>query len=80
MIRDIATFGWKVGLALIFLLPMLYLLQWAVLLAGLNPNDGIAGAVYRAMQFLPAMLLAIGLGTMICLLVRIETHLRNGRD
>ena len=76
MIRDVATFGWKVGLALIFLLPMLYLLQWAVLMAGMNPNEGVAAVIYNGMQFLPSILLTIGLGTVVCLLVRIETHLR----
>ena len=80
MIRDVATFGWKVGLALIILLPMLYLLQWAILLAGIDPTQGVASAIFHGMQFLPSMLLTIGLGTIICLLVRIETHLRNGRE
>jgi hypothetical protein len=77
MIRDLGAFAWKVGLLFIVLLPLLYAGQFALLMGGPESQSGpLVQGYLAAMSFVPSMLISVGLGVIICLLVRIEAALR----
>ena len=75
MIKDISLLAWRIGLVLIILMPLLYVASAAVFFM---PNQGgMAGQVLMLAQgTVPAIFMSMALGLALCLLVRIEKHLR----
>ncbi|HEV7229309.1 hypothetical protein [Brevundimonas sp.] len=76
MIRDIAMLGWKVGLLLMVVVPLLYLIQWAALIGGIDQSGFGVQLLLSLAQFVPTIITTVGLGAIVCLLSRIERHLR----
>ena len=76
MIKDISTFAWRIGLVLIIAMPLMYVAQ---VLAGYFVRDAqnpVVQALNIVLMVAPSIFVAIGIGCVICLLVRIEMHLR----
>jgi hypothetical protein len=72
----LTNYGWKIGLFIAIVLPLLFLLQSIILLSGAGSQTAIAQVFLSIMQVLPYMAFATGLGVLICLLVKIEACLR----
>ena len=76
MIRDLGLFSWRIGLVLVIVLPLLYVTHTLVLFTGIDQENPLVRALIVLNAIAPASFLAIGLGCALCLLVRIESHLR----
>jgi len=77
MIKDLGTFGSKVGMLFILVLPLLYVGQFAVVYGIRDESSPLLQFYLSAMGFVPAILISVGFGTVICLLVRIDAALRS---
>ena len=75
MRSKLTDYGWKLGLLVALGLPMLYIMQAVILGTGMRQDSLIVDVVLSAAQIAPFIAIAAGLGTIICLLVRIESHL-----
>lgn len=80
MIRDLGLFSWRIGLVLVFVLPLLYFTHTLVLLLGIDQDNLAVRALFFLNAIGPASFLAIAFGCALCLLVRIESHLRASRE
>lgn len=75
MIQNLGSFGWRIGMILIFAMPALYFL------AGIAPylfRDGghpVVQVVLWLHTIAPGFFMTIALGVSVCLLVKIERHL-----
>lgn len=77
MIKDLGLFSWRIGLVLIIALPLLYIAQaMSVFVVGADAGNPVYQALSAVMMVAPAIFLSIGIGCALCLLVRIEMHLR----
>ena len=79
MIKDLGLFSWRMGLALIFVLPALYVIGWLAPFAIKDIGHPVVQILLGAQTVLPSICLTIALGCALCLLVRIEMHLRANR-
>ena len=80
MIKDLGPWAWRVGIVLIIAMPLLYVASALTMFA---PNQGGSiGQFIAAVQMtVPAIFLSMAIGLALCLLVRIERHLRpTGED
>lgn len=76
MIRDLGLFSWRIGLILVFGMPALYIAT-AVTIALIREADSpIYQVITAAQMLLPYVFISMGVGCALCLLVRIEMHLR----
>lgn len=75
MIKDLGLFSWRIGLILVFGLPLLY--ACSAVITALFRNDNLIAQIVLAVQmFVPSIFTTIAFGCALCLLVRIEAHLR----
>ena len=79
MIKDLGLFSWRIGLVLIFVLPMLYVIGFVAPFAIKDVGHPVVQFVLGAQTVVPSVCLTIAFGCALCLLVRIEMHLRTNR-
>jgi hypothetical protein len=76
MIKDLGLFAWRIGLVLIIGLPLLYIVGVLGPMAWGNGGHPVAELLLLATTIIPPIFLSIAFGCALCLLVRIEKHLR----
>lgn len=79
MIKDLGLFSWRIGFVLILAMPMLYIAGWVSQFVIQDGGHPVVRFILNAHIVLPPVFLSIALGCALCLLVRIEMHLRAGR-
>jgi hypothetical protein len=77
MIKDLGLFAWRIGLVLIIAMPLLYV---TAALAPMAFNNSTSAPVVQFVLWLqvivPGIFMTMAFGCALCLLVRIESHLR----
>ena len=76
MITDLSRFAWRMGLAMIVALPLLYLVAVVAPFASGGEGQDIIQFFLALQMILPSIAFSIGFGCVLLLLVRIERHLR----
>ncbi len=71
---QLRTWGWRVGLLMMIVTPIIYTLTLLTLYVG-GESNVLTRIIMYANDLLPSAFLSIGAGAAVCLLVRIETHL-----
>lgn len=79
MIKDLGLFSWRIGLVLIVAMPMLYVAGWIAPFVITDGANAVMQFILGATVLIPPIFLSIALGCVLCLLVRIEAHLRANR-
>lgn len=69
-------FAWRIGMILIVAMPLLYILAVVAPFASPRGNSPIVQLILNAQTIIPGVLLTVAFGSALCLLVRIEQHLR----
>jgi ABC-type spermidine/putrescine transport system permease subunit II len=76
MIKDLGLFAWRIGQVLIIGVPLLYIAGVLGALALGHRGNSVAELLMMATMVIPQILLSMAFGCALCLLVRIEKHLR----
>ena len=79
MIKDIGLLAWRVGIVLIIAMPLLYITS-ALMIFAPNTGGSIGQFIVTVQMTVPAIFLSMAIGLALCLLVRIERHLRPANE
>ena len=79
MIKDIGLLAWRVGIVLIIAMPLLYITS-ALMIFAPNAGGSIGQFIVTVPMTVPAIFLSMAIGLALCLLVRIERHLRPANE
>ena len=64
------------GLVLIIAMPLMYITQVLISYFGQGAQNPVVQALNIVLMVAPSIFVSVGIGCVICLLVRIEMHLR----
>lgn len=76
MTKDLSAFSWRVGMVLIVAMPLLYIAPTLASFAVRYGQHPLFQLILSLNTFVPHIFISIALGCALCLLVRIERHLR----
>lgn len=76
MIKDLSVFAWRIGMVLIIAMPLLYITDALATFAYRGRGAPIVQLIEWMRMLVPYIFISMGVGCALCLLVRIERHLR----
>ena len=72
---QLRKWAWRAGLLLMVAAPIIYVLGTLTSYVFRDGSNPLSQVVMFAYALLPSIFLSVGAGAIVCLLVRIETHL-----